>query len=291
MKHIFTDGSCIPNRNGNSAGPIGWGVAFQQDSGEWYSTGDGSSATSTNNIAELKAVLLALQLIAKKLTSVKDFQAVIVTDSDSSRSRMSDLGGPTWNEVRDKQLVADIHAAYEQVKGHVSFEYVKAHQAVDESDPYITGNHLADAKAKEMAYLYCPKGEATVTSLKAEKIAKRVPSTAIELDPKRGYYPIGPKDVLGNPLHTKLGPEPVETIEVFEEEFYNSLDDSGSEVMRALNMLLGRMNRGEDIKLVCGCKSYVGEDIPCHGVIIANYLNKNKGQTKVKTLEAPKKKA
>ena len=137
MYQIYTDGSCKPS----NPGFCGCGVVITKDDEEVHSIceyiGEG-----TNNIAELKAVLIALQWLRNKELAWESNS--IFTDS----SYVVGLLTKNWKPKKNKELVRELKDLYDEfpntsvewVKGHNNHEFNEradelANKAVDEGIP------------------------------------------------------------------------------------------------------------------------------------------------------------
>ncbi|WP_394823984.1 ribonuclease HI [Pendulispora albinea] len=122
----YTDGACSGN-----PGPAGAGIVLitpdgkTTESSEWL-------GEATNNIAELTAILRALEAIPKNATD-----AVIHTDSQYAIGVLT----KGWRPKANQQLIADIKRELAEHKG-VRFVYVPGHAGVPM-------NERADSLARE----------------------------------------------------------------------------------------------------------------------------------------------
>ncbi|CAN2044448.1 ribonuclease HI [Candidatus Magnetomoraceae bacterium gMMP-1] len=115
--YVYTDGACSGN-----PGPAGIGIFFKHGNHEKEISKAIGSAT--NNIAELKAIKLALETIKKKNLPVRIF-----TDSRYSIGVL-DHG---WKARANKELIADIKKL---MSGFNDLEFikVKAHVGVENNE-------------------------------------------------------------------------------------------------------------------------------------------------------------
>ncbi|HWL87708.1 MAG TPA: ribonuclease H [Polyangiaceae bacterium] len=122
----YTDGACSGN-----PGPAGAGVVLITPEGK-ISESFESLGIGTNNVAELTAILRAVEAVPKSASEV-----IIHTDSQYA------IGVITkgWRPKANQQLIADIKSALSERKG-VRFVYVPGHAGV----PL---NERADALARE----------------------------------------------------------------------------------------------------------------------------------------------
>lgn len=124
---IYTDGACSGN-----PGPAGAGVVVVTPDGKiregyrWLGTG-------TNNIAELTAILLALDALPSDIPA-----AVIHTDSQYAIGILT----KGWKPKANQALVAKIKEALAPRRSHVRFVYVPGHAGVPM-------NERADELARE----------------------------------------------------------------------------------------------------------------------------------------------
>ena len=140
---IFTDGSCYPNPNGKG----GWAFV-----GMWqshYKESSGHLTNTTNNQAELTAVLMALQSVKRRSLPI-----LIITDSQYVyRSFTFWIEGwrrQGWTtalgqEVSNKDLIQSILDVVAQRSGGVQFRWTKGH--TKSSGIYAKFNARADELA------------------------------------------------------------------------------------------------------------------------------------------------
>jgi len=141
---IYCDGACLGN-----PGEAGSGLAIFYSNkkrpilvyGKYIKNG-------TNNIAELNALLRALQIAYKNLDSYKNI--IIKTDSKYSIDSITKWAygweKSGWKrkkdrEVKNLELIQRIFRLYNHLKDRVSIEYVRGHSGIE-------GNELADKMAK-----------------------------------------------------------------------------------------------------------------------------------------------
>lgn len=125
MIEIYTDGACSYN-----PGPAGIGIVFILDDGKTNEYSEYIGDNSTNNIAELTAILRALQLIKDKTQMVK-----INTDSQYAVG----LFNKNHRARKNVDLVNTIKKEIDKFSD-VQFHKVRAHR-----DDYY--NNLADRLA------------------------------------------------------------------------------------------------------------------------------------------------
>jgi len=140
---FFTDGSCYPNPNGKG----GWAYVGMWK--EYYREASGHLPNTTNNQAELTAVLMALQSVKRK-----NLPILIITDSQYVyRSFTFWIDGwrrAGWTtalgqEVSNKDLMQTILDVMSLRSGGVEFRWMKGH--TKEQTPYTKFNARADELA------------------------------------------------------------------------------------------------------------------------------------------------
>jgi ribonuclease HI len=141
---IYCDGACLGN-----PGEAGSGLAVFYNNekkpiliyGKYVKNG-------TNNLAELNALLRALQIAYKNLDSYKNI--TIKTDSKYSIDSITKWAY-SWEkngwkrkggEIKNLELIKRIFRLYNHIKEQISIEYVKGHSGIE-------GNELADLMAKK----------------------------------------------------------------------------------------------------------------------------------------------
>lgn len=116
---IFTDGSYRSSKN-----QMGIGVLWIKDGKEVKRHSQGIKG-GTNNIAELRAIYIALRSIGKPINSLK-----IVSDSEYS---IGVITNPSWNPKRNRVLIEKIKKQLEKtqklVNSTISFIHTRGHQS------------------------------------------------------------------------------------------------------------------------------------------------------------------
>lgn len=127
--HIaYTDGACRGN-----PGPAGSGVFLQLADGR-YAEASASLGRATNNVGELTAIGLALELLDEAEVP-KDADVAVLTDSSYSHGVL--VKG--WKAKANAALIADIRDALQERPG-VTIHWVAGHVG-------LTGNERADTLA------------------------------------------------------------------------------------------------------------------------------------------------
>jgi len=134
---IYCDGACQGN-----PGKAGSGIAIYDNNKKPQLLYGDYIKSGTNNIAELNALKKAL------LISKESKRAIIYSDSRYSidcitkwayswqKNRWQKKGG----EIKNLNLIKEIHALYESIKNKVTIKHIKGHSGVE-------GNELADRMA------------------------------------------------------------------------------------------------------------------------------------------------
>jgi ribonuclease HI len=148
--NVFTDGSCINNGMANARGGVG--IFFGVDHPRNISRGLG--ADETNNTAEVRAILAAVEELKAELT--RGEEVVIHTDSTyaikvcgnsenfAERMAKQDWKGRTGDPIPNAQLVKEAWVACKPWP-NLRFVHVYGHQ--DDGSPETFGNNQADALA------------------------------------------------------------------------------------------------------------------------------------------------
>jgi len=142
---IYCDGACLGN-----PGEAGSGLAiFYNNAKEPILIYGKYIENGTNNIAELNALLRALQIAYKNIDRYRNI--TVKTDSQYSIDSITkwaygwEKNG--WKrkknrEIKNLELIKRVFKLYKYLKDRISIEYVKGHSG-------INGNELADQMAKE----------------------------------------------------------------------------------------------------------------------------------------------
>jgi len=142
---VYTDGSCVGNGKKNAVAGIG--VFFGYDDPRNIS--QKISGKQTNNTAELKAVLKAIEILYNEINNKKNI--LIFTDSKyvilccTSFGKKQDLNG--WTKtIKNFHLVKKIYNLFKYNK-NIKIKHIKAHTGKD--DLHSKGNDMADKLAFE----------------------------------------------------------------------------------------------------------------------------------------------
>lgn len=149
--YIFTDGSST--NNGSKRSTAGYGIYISEPSKIKMTISHRLPNGTTNNYAELKAILEALKLLDPiDLSKLNIKNTVIVTDSQYSINCITkwytkwvkqDWRSSTGTEVKNKKLIQDIHPLYK--KYNVTFKHINSHTG--KSGFFYEGNCIADKLA------------------------------------------------------------------------------------------------------------------------------------------------
>lgn len=152
--YVYTDGACI--NNGSKNAKAGIGIFFSKDS-EFNQSVELTSedhSKLTNNIAELKAIIGAINIIESNREFQKFKNKVIVTDSayaiKCATTFGSKLAEREWKEKKDKPVpnIELVKELYELVqKTNIKFKHVDAHTG--NKDRHSVGNYYADLLANK----------------------------------------------------------------------------------------------------------------------------------------------
>ena len=145
--NVFTDGAC--SNNGKKNASAGIGVYFGEDDPRNYSRKLSSKSKHTNNVAELKAIIQAYNILEKEIKNGEKVR--IYSDSVYAMRAAGEYGQKQeevgWkNEIPNKKLVKKIYNLFNGKK-NVEFIYIKAHTGKD--DWISKGNEGADELARE----------------------------------------------------------------------------------------------------------------------------------------------
>ena len=137
---IYCDGACSGN-----PGFAGSGLAIYKNNKKPVLLYGAFVENGTNNIAELNALLKALQIASQNISEEK---IIIFSDSKYSidciktwayswkKNGWSKKGG----EIKNLELIKEAHFLYEDIKNSIELNHVKGHSGVE-------GNELADRMA------------------------------------------------------------------------------------------------------------------------------------------------
>ena len=137
---IYCDGACSGN-----PGNAGSGIVIYSNSKNPVLLYGAYVENGTNNIAELNALLKALQIASQNISEEK---IIIFSDSKYSidciktwayswkKNGWSKKGG----EIKNLELIKEAHFLYEGIKNSIELNHVKGHSGVE-------GNELADRMA------------------------------------------------------------------------------------------------------------------------------------------------
>lgn len=149
--YVYTDGAC--SNNGSSKAKAGIGIFFSKDS-EFNKSIELEGDKLTNNIAELKAIILAIKLIENNKDFNKFKSKIIVTDSEYAIKCATTYGAKlaekNWKSKKDKiipnlELVKEL---YELVQiSNIKFKHIQAHTG--NKDRHSVGNYYADLLANK----------------------------------------------------------------------------------------------------------------------------------------------
>jgi len=143
--YIYTDGACI--HNGSPNAKAGFGIFFSKDNPLNVSK-QLSGKNLTNNIAELSAVIHAINIV--KNTKFKN--KIIVTDSEyvikCATTYGSKLADRDWKPKKDKvipnlELVKEIYELTQTY--NIKYKHIMAHTGA--KDKHSIGNYYADLLA------------------------------------------------------------------------------------------------------------------------------------------------
>jgi ribonuclease HI len=153
--YVYTDGACINNGSPNARAGIG--IYFSKDNPLNVSK-ELKGAKVTNNIAELTAVIEAIQLI--KDMKMKD--KIIVTDSEyvikCATTYGKKLEERDWKQKKDKiipnlELVREVYELSRTFD--IKYKHIQAH--TDNKDRHSIGNYYADLLANKSINNDSPK--------------------------------------------------------------------------------------------------------------------------------------
>lgn len=163
IQYIYTDGAC--SNNGRKNANAGYGVYISENNPNNIS--ERVVGKQTNNVAEVLAIIKALELIKKntKLLTTsnnnKDInknnanitQWVIVTDSKYALRYATTLGEKynkeNWKtDIPNKELVKQLYLLTQDVKKYKNVEFQKVEAHTGKQDKHSLGNEQADKLAR-----------------------------------------------------------------------------------------------------------------------------------------------
>ena len=143
--YIYTDGSCINNGQYNAIAGIG--IYFGDD--DPHNISEGIEGSQTNNIAELKAIDKAIDIMADYINTDKEI--VIYTDSvyaircyTTYGEKLEDNNWDMSENIPNIVLIKKIYLKYKKIK-NIELRHIKAH--TNSKDPHSIGNKKADILA------------------------------------------------------------------------------------------------------------------------------------------------
>ncbi len=140
---VYTDGAC--SNNGTPDAKAGIGVFFAE--GDPRNFGGRVRGKQTNNVAEVKAIIKAFQILKKEIN--RGEYVIIYSDSRYAIRAAGEYGqkqerGGWKKEIPNKDLVHKVFKLF-QGRENVEFRYVPAHTGG--TDPDSIGNDGADRMA------------------------------------------------------------------------------------------------------------------------------------------------
>jgi ribonuclease HI len=155
---IYCDGACSGN-----PGRSGSGLAIYEDNKKPVLLYGAADAIGTNNTAELKALLKALELAVE----APHDKVAILSDSKYSIECVVNWAygwkAKGWTkqsgEIKNLEIIQTAHAIYDGIKNKVLISHVRGHAGVE-------GNELAD----RMAVIAASKGNSTFVEYTYESI-------------------------------------------------------------------------------------------------------------------------
>ena len=150
--YVYTDGACI--NNGSSNAKAGIGIYFSKDHPDNISkelNNDNGNIKLTNNIAELVAIIEAINIIKKSSKPNK----IIITDSayaiKCATTYGSKLEKKGWKQKKDDEEIPNLDLVkrlYELTnKYDIQYKHVLAHTG--NKDRHSIGNYYADLLANK----------------------------------------------------------------------------------------------------------------------------------------------
>ena len=161
IQYIYTDGAC--SNNGRKNAKAGYGVYISENNPNNIS--ERVVGKQTNNVAEVLAIIKALELIKNNTklltTSNNDInknndnitQWVIVTDSKYALRYATTLGEKynkeNWKtDIPNKELVKQLYLLTQDVKKYKNVEFQKVEAHTGKQDQHSLGNEQADKLAR-----------------------------------------------------------------------------------------------------------------------------------------------
>ena len=165
--NVFTDGSSFNNGSKTKQKSGGLGIFFQKDDERNRSIKLDKSEPITNNIAELKACIKAIEIILETESKEKEkeeLNIIIYTDSEyviNSIVRWAKLWkfngwrkrvGKNFVDIKNKELIIKLHTLF--INNNIRFKHVRAHKQMPldkTSNEYFEwyGNYMADKLATQ----------------------------------------------------------------------------------------------------------------------------------------------
>jgi ribonuclease HI len=150
--YIYTDGACI--NNGRPDAAAGIGVYFGEDNPRNISRRLDESEKQTNNVAELMAIKVALELLSG------ENRVMIVSDSQYAISCATTYGAKcaadNWHrDIPNRDLAKQVYEMYQARREYVRLMHVMAHTGAE--DIHSRGNAGADRLANgSVGQTSCP---------------------------------------------------------------------------------------------------------------------------------------
>ena len=140
---VYTDGAC--SKNGTPDAKAGIGVFFSE--GDPRNFGGRIKGKQTNNVAEVKAIIKAYQILKKEID--RGEYVIIHSDSRYAIRAVGEYGqkqqkGGWKKEIPNRELLKKAYGLFKD-KNNIEFRYVPAHTGG--TDPDSIGNAGADYMA------------------------------------------------------------------------------------------------------------------------------------------------
>ncbi len=147
--YIYTDGACI--NNGKPEASAAYAAYFGSDDPRNISVK--LPTGSTNNVAELSAIIYVLELLQVNDLSTKE-KTYLMTDSKYSILCLTTYGekmavGGWKTPIPNKELVRRAFELYNKVSTFVEVKHVEAHTG--RTDAHSVGNNIVDKMANSAA--------------------------------------------------------------------------------------------------------------------------------------------